>query len=846
MEGTTGMPQSLERPDQLRDPERLAALQQLGLLDRSPDPAFDRLTRLAATVIGTPIALVSLVDSDRQFFMSAFGLPEPCRSQRETPLSYSFCKHVVTTGQPLAIEDAREHPLTRDNRAVIEHGLIAYLGIPLVTGCGHVLGTLCVMDFQPRSWSPAEIDILTDIAASVMSEIKLIARSAEHRGAISEPVGEGTIGLCRSGRCTFINPAAAEMLGYTAGEIVGQSMHDLVHRGQYELNPLPGNDCLMCQALRANRMVQLEDQVLWRRDGTSFLADYSVYPVIQNGIITGSIAMFVDVATRQQAREAGQAHRQALTEAEYERDQLQRLVNQAPIFCYLAGPEHIYTLANESCRHVIGGRDPIGKPLREVLPEIESQGIVALLDRVFMTGEPFTGIEMPVMIERNGDGTLEECSFTFIYQPDVGQDGKIHGIAVYGFEVTEQVRARRDVEKRIGPSGERMAVLAEVSRLFAEAAFDQQAILDTAARYGANQIGDTCTIRLLSDDEKRLVPVALYPSTPGTRHHVRAWLTGSSLPVDAEHGRWMAQADEPLSMQGYTPEEHRATIGPAARFMEQLGTQSVLMLPLRARNQVVGLMSVLRNAQAPPFSIEDHRFLQALAGRTALALLNARLYRQLGDRRQQCQVLVGRLLLAQEKERKRLAYELHEDLAQIAASAYQHLQAYASRQPMPPGSHELDQTTELMRRTIQEARRIVSELRPTVLDDFGLPAAIRLQVEALRATGWQITYREETRIERLPATVETAIFRFVQEALQNVRQHAGTTQVEILMEQTNQSIRMEVQDRGRGFTPETSISQQVGLASIRAWVAFLGGEFLLDSRPGGGTRLRAEIPVRDD
>ncbi len=836
------MPQRLEYPDQLRDPERLAALQQLGLLDSPPDPAFDRLTRLAATVIGTPIALVSLVDRERQFFKSAFGLSGPWRSQRQTPLPYSFCKHVVATGQPLAIEDAREHPLTRDNRAVIEYELIAYLGVPLVTEAGHVLGALCVLDIRPRSWSQAEIEILTDLAASVMSEIKLIARQV----TIPEPAGEGTIGLCRSGRCTFINPVAAEMLGYTAGEMVGQSMHDLVHRGRYELNPLPGNACPMCQALQAKQTVQLADQVLWRRDGTSFRADYMVYPVIQHGVVTGSIATFVDTTERQQAREARRAHRQALAEAEYERDRLQRLVAQAPIFCYVSGPEHIYTLANDSYRRVIGGRDPIGKPLREVLPEIESQGIIALLDRVFTTGEPFTGIEMPVMIDRNGDGTLEECFFTFLYQPDIGQDGKIDGIAVYGFEVTEQVRARRDTEASVRPGGERIELLAEVSHLFAEAAFDQQAILETAARYGAGQTGDTCAIRLLSEDDKWLVPVALYPTTPGTRHHVRAWLTGSSLPVDTKHGLWRTQADQPLSIQEYTPEEYRATIGRAARFMEQLGTQSILVVPLRARNQVVGLMSVLRDAQASPFSIEDQRFLQALADRTALALVNARLFQQLGERRQQYQALVGRLLLAQEKERQRLAYELHEDLAQIAASAYQHLQAYAGRQPMPPASDDLDQTAELMRRTIQEARRIVTELRPTVLDDFGLSAAIRLQVEELRATGWQINYREATRIERLPAMVETAIFRFVQEALQNVRKHAGTTHVEILLEQTDQSIRMEVQDRGRGFTPEASISQQVGLASIRAWVDLLGGEFLLDSRPGGGTRLRAEIPLRDD
>ena len=91
--------------------------------------------------------------------------------------------------------------------------------------------------------------------------------------------------------------------------------------------------------------------------------------------------------------------------------------------------------------------------------------------------------------------------------------------------------------------------------------------------------------------------------------------------------------------------------------------------------------------------------------------------------------------------------------------------------------------------------------------------------------------------------VETVIFRVIQEALENVRKHAETTRVDILLERADQSIRMEVRDWGRGFAPEVSSRQQVGLASIRAWVAFLGGQFVLDSQPGGGTRIMAEVPL---
>src|SRR5687767_12153776 len=90
---------------------RLEALRQTGLLDSSPEPSFDRLTRLSSKFLNAPVALVSLVDAHRQFFKSSLGLPEPWASRRETPLSHSFCQHVVTSREPLVIEDARVHPL---------------------------------------------------------------------------------------------------------------------------------------------------------------------------------------------------------------------------------------------------------------------------------------------------------------------------------------------------------------------------------------------------------------------------------------------------------------------------------------------------------------------------------------------------------------------------------------------------------------------------------------------------------------------------------------------------------------------------------------------------------------
>jgi GAF domain-containing protein len=160
----------------VRNVARLLSLQRSGLLDTPPEEVFDRFTRLASHLLRARTALLSLVDADRQFFKSARGLEEPWASRRETPLTHSICKHVVEMGTGLVIPDGRVHSVVRDSPAVRECGFIAYAGMPVFAGDGHVLGTLCVMDDRPRQWTGAELDALRDLAACVTEEITLRTR----------------------------------------------------------------------------------------------------------------------------------------------------------------------------------------------------------------------------------------------------------------------------------------------------------------------------------------------------------------------------------------------------------------------------------------------------------------------------------------------------------------------------------------------------------------------------------------------------------------------------------------------------------------------------------------------
>ena len=163
---------SHEREAKLADPTRLEAIKETGLLGVKEDPVLHRLTRLAAKTLAASVSLMSLVEEDGQFFASSGGLPEPWATERGTTLLHSFCQHVVISNQPLLVTDARQHPLVQRNLAVQDLDVIAYVGVPLVDSRDNTLGSLCVIEHEPRHWGPQEVEILHDFAAAVMDRVE--------------------------------------------------------------------------------------------------------------------------------------------------------------------------------------------------------------------------------------------------------------------------------------------------------------------------------------------------------------------------------------------------------------------------------------------------------------------------------------------------------------------------------------------------------------------------------------------------------------------------------------------------------------------------------------------------
>lgn len=161
--------------------ERLDSLRRTGLLDTPPEECFDRLTRLAAKLIGVQATFISLVDQSRDFYKSSYGFGEPLASQRQLE-GLTLCHYTILSDGPLVLKDASATPVFRDVPTVESLGVKAYVGIPLVTEDGQTIGSFCAIDFTPREWTDQDIEILTELAHSTLREIKLSAALKEVKG----------------------------------------------------------------------------------------------------------------------------------------------------------------------------------------------------------------------------------------------------------------------------------------------------------------------------------------------------------------------------------------------------------------------------------------------------------------------------------------------------------------------------------------------------------------------------------------------------------------------------------------------------------------------------------------
>jgi diguanylate cyclase (GGDEF)-like protein/PAS domain S-box-containing protein len=287
--------------------ERLEALHHLEILDTAPEVSLDRITRLVARVLDVPIALVSLVDDDRQWFKSRTGL-----EATETPREMAFCAHAILQTSALVVPDAAEDERFRDNQLVTGAPHIRfYAGVPIRTSKGFAVGTLCAIDERPRELTQEELDTLRDLADIVSREVQLrenlmLARLQKSRSealfkaseagyrSMFELASVGIALVAPDGGWISVNTALCEILDYTPDELKHLTFQDITHPD--DLN----TDMELLRQLIGNEIdrYQMEKRYV-RKDGASVWVNLSVTKKLSE---EGDLEYFISIIQNIQAR----------------------------------------------------------------------------------------------------------------------------------------------------------------------------------------------------------------------------------------------------------------------------------------------------------------------------------------------------------------------------------------------------------------------------------------------------------------------------------------------------------------------------------------------------------------
>lgn len=292
----------------------------------------------------------------------------------------------------------------------------------------------------------------------------------------------------------------------------------------------------------------------------------------------------------------------------------------------------------------------------------------------------------------------------------------------------------------------------------------------------------------------------------------------------------------------------RATAAPGAETSP--ADCAALGVPLRMGDRVLGAIVVLRRERIP-FEPADLALLETVAGHLATAIENRRLFLELIDKERLRGELLSKLIHAHEDERARIARELHDEVSQSLTGVMMGLTALEEEGTIDPARLRgaLQAIRGVAEDTLEEVRKVVFDLRPTLLDDLGLIPAVRHYAKTLlEAQGMDVRFHAAGfGRQRLPSAVETTVFRVAQEAITNVARHSRARTVAIALQVTDGIVRLEVNDDGVGFDAGAFLHapdrRRLGIAGMQERVELLGGTLDITSASGTGTRIVMAVPV---
>ncbi|MDR7543897.1 MAG: histidine kinase [Armatimonadota bacterium] len=275
-----------------------------------------------------------------------------------------------------------------------------------------------------------------------------------------------------------------------------------------------------------------------------------------------------------------------------------------------------------------------------------------------------------------------------------------------------------------------------------------------------------------------------------------------------------------------------------------------LAVPLVFKDRVMGALVVARHAWWP-FSDADTSLLVTLSNQLSIAMENVRLFQEVREKEAHRGELLSKLITAHEDERRRIARELHDEVSQSLTGLMMTITAAEGVHDEQVLRQRLTAIYAAAEATLEEVRKIIHDLRPTALDDLGLVSAVRVHARnMLEAAGVRLTFEASGFGQRrLPAAVETTVFRVAQEAITNVARHARATAATVALRLENGTLHVLVEDNGRGFDPHQVLGRRedrpVGILGMQERAALIGGSLEIDAQPGRGARVRLVVPLKE-
>jgi PAS domain S-box-containing protein len=426
-------------PDMIRNPARLAVLRHLSVADGPSDSqsVFDRLTRLAAHSLSVPMAMIVLVEEECARIKSGVGLPESPEFSCEVPLSDAICPQVVVSGKPLIIEDTRKQPAYKDLKTVKMLNIVAYAGVPLTISGGHAIGSFCISDTHPRTWTDEEITILEDIAALAADEFEL--RSELTVRAQAELLLQSMLNSMqdtiifakdRNSKFLVVNMAHAKLMGAkTPDDVVGKDDFAFFPKDLAEKYSTDEQELFES----GQAIIDIEERTI-DANGMHRIILTSKFPLKDNhGNTIGLVGSGRDITVLKRIE-------QKLAD---ERNLLRALIDTAPDYIFVKDREGRFILSNIAHAAAAGLEpgDLIGKVARGNFPEELAQRFHEDDEHVIQTGKSLINQErLTVDLEGNPKWVLTNKV------PLRDDDGNVIGLIGVSRDITEQMNIRQSLE----------------------------------------------------------------------------------------------------------------------------------------------------------------------------------------------------------------------------------------------------------------------------------------------------------------------------------------------------------------------------------------------------------------